>query len=61
MDQVKTAIDGFARDERGATVVEYGILAGILSVVLIAALPVIGTWVDGVLRIVGTAIASASD
>jgi pilus assembly protein Flp/PilA len=61
MDQLRTALHGFARDERGATVVEYGLLAGILSVALLASLPVIGTWVDGILRTVGTAIASASD
>jgi pilus assembly protein Flp/PilA len=34
--QMKDAILRFVRDERGATAIEYGIIAGLMAVVLIA-------------------------
>ena len=33
----------FAKDESGATAIEYGLIAGLISVVIIAALTAIGT------------------
>lgn len=33
---MKTAISNFLRDEEGATAIEYGIIAGLMAIVLIA-------------------------
>ena len=33
----------FARDENGATAIEYGLIAGLISLVIVAALQTLGT------------------
>ena len=38
--------DRFRRDERGAALVEYGILVGLIAVICIAAVVIIGTQVS---------------
>lgn len=36
-------ITRFAKDQSGATAIEYGLIAGLISVVIVAALKTIGT------------------
>ncbi len=38
--------DTFARDESGATAIEYGLIAGLISVVIISAVTTLGTNVS---------------
>ncbi len=40
---MKALLSKFAHDETGATAIEYGLIAGLISVVIIAALTSIGT------------------
>jgi len=39
----------FARDQRGATAIEYGLIAGLIAVVIITAVTSVGTTVSSVL------------
>ena len=40
---MKTLINRFVKDESGATAIEYGLIAGLVSVVIIAAVTTAGT------------------
>ena len=40
---MRTAIINFLRDESGATAIEYGLLAGLIGVVIIVAVKGVGT------------------
>jgi pilus assembly protein Flp/PilA len=51
----------FARDEDGATAIEYGLLAAILGIGLIAALSTLKTNLAGVFNTVGSAAANAAN
>ena len=44
---LRTALRGFVTNERGATMVEYGILVALISVVAILAIAALGTDVFG--------------
>lgn len=46
----------FIRDEEGATAVEYGLIVGLIAVLLVGALTLIGTDLDGMFDAVVTAI-----
>ena len=50
------AIKNFLRDEEGATAIEYGLLAGLISVVIITAVTLVGTNLDLVFDYIGTAL-----
>ncbi|WP_305988888.1 Flp family type IVb pilin [Roseibium sp. MMSF_3544] len=45
---MKTLINRFVKDESGATAIEYGLIAGLLSVVIIAAVSLAGTSLQNV-------------
>lgn len=47
MTRVVNSVKRFARDEDGATLVEYGLLVGLLSVVAIASIILVGKFVNG--------------
>lgn len=47
-------------EETGATAIEYGLIAGLISVVIIAALIVVGTNLDAIFDAIGTALAPAA-
>ena len=49
-------IKNFLRDEEGATAIEYGLLAGLISVVIIAAVTLVGKNLDLVFDYIGTAL-----
>lgn len=50
---------GFLRDESGATAVEYGLIAALVSVAGIAALTLMGTSLTNIFQTVGTLIEDA--
>jgi pilus assembly protein Flp/PilA len=49
-------IDRFRRDERGAALVEYGILVGLIAVLCIAAVAIVGTQVSAAFSFIGSAL-----
>ena len=49
----------FIRDEDGVTAIEYGLIAALIAVVIIAAVTLVGTNLDAVFDRVGTALATA--
>lgn len=44
---MNTLIKRFAKDESGATAIEYGLIAALIAVVIITALRTIGTNLNG--------------
>jgi pilus assembly protein Flp/PilA len=44
------------RDERGATAVEYGLMVGLIAVVIIGVVTVLGTKVSGLFNTVATSV-----
>jgi pilus assembly protein Flp/PilA len=49
----------FIRDESGATSIEYGLIAALISVMCIAAMTVAGQLLPGVYNNIGNALAGA--
>jgi pilus assembly protein Flp/PilA len=49
-------IDRLCRDERGAALVEYGILVGLIAVLCIAAISIVGTQVSSWFSFVGSSL-----
>lgn len=54
---MKTLMQNFAKDESGATAIEYGLIAALVSVIIIAALTTLGTNLSDVFNTVAQAIA----
>lgn len=48
----------FAKDESGATAIEYGLIAALIAVVIIGALSTIGTNLNSSFTRIGTSLAS---
>jgi pilus assembly protein Flp/PilA len=48
------------RDESGATAIEYGLIAALISVVIITAVTLVGTRLSAVFNSIATALAVAS-
>ena len=48
----------FLRDESGATAIEYGLIAALISVVIIVAVQTVGTNLQTTFTTVGTALAT---
>ena len=44
----------FARDEEGVTAIEYGLIAGLIAIVIIGAVTTIGTELNTVFTTIGT-------
>jgi pilus assembly protein Flp/PilA len=62
MAGVGSMIAGFSADEAGATAIEYGMIAALIAVVLIAAIIVLGGEVTGLFNfVVDTAGAAMAD
>lgn len=49
----------FAKDESGATAIEYGLIAGFVSIAIITALGVIGPQLTRIFTAVGVALTGA--
>jgi pilus assembly protein Flp/PilA len=58
---MKNLITRFQNDESGATAIEYGLIAGLVSVVIIAALTIVGTKLDLVFDYIGTSLSGIAD
>jgi pilus assembly protein Flp/PilA len=53
---MRKLLNMFVRDEKGATAIEYGLIAALISVPMIVALPDIGTAVKNAFEGVKTAV-----
>jgi pilus assembly protein Flp/PilA len=53
---MKNLLVRFVRDESGATAIEYGLIAGLIAVVIIAAVTLVGTDVEAVFTSISDAI-----
>jgi pilus assembly protein Flp/PilA len=53
---MKTLLSRFAHDESGATAIEYGLIAGLISVVIITAVTLVGTRLSAKFNAVATAL-----
>src|ERR1700686_1893623 len=53
-------LDKLLRDESGATAIEYGLIAALISVVIIAAVTAVGTQLSGVFNSIATGLGTAS-
>ena len=47
------------KDENGATAIEYGLIAGLMSVVIITAVTLVGSKLEGVFNYIGTTLDGA--
>ena len=56
LTSLRTAVVRFARDEDGATLVEYALLIALIAVVCIGAVTLIGTHVNSKLNSAATAL-----
>ncbi|MDX0558760.1 Flp family type IVb pilin [Sinorhizobium medicae] len=53
---MKNLLVRFARNESGATAIEYGLIAGLISVVIIAVIATVGTGLTTRFTAIGTAL-----
>jgi pilus assembly protein Flp/PilA len=44
------------KDENGATAIEYGLIAGLISVVIISAITMVGSTLEGVFYYIGSTL-----
>jgi pilus assembly protein Flp/PilA len=54
---MKTLFTRFAKDESGATAIEYGLIAALISVVIITAVTTVGTNLQATFNTVATKLA----
>jgi pilus assembly protein Flp/PilA len=54
------AIQKFIRDDDGVTAIEYGLIAALIAVVIIAAVTIIGTQLRTTFTKIGTALSTAN-
>ena len=57
--QMKALFTRLTKDESGVTAIEYGLIAGLISVVIIVAVTTIGTSLNGLFQTIATALAGA--
>ena len=55
---MKYLLSKFVKDESGATAIEYGLIAGLVSVVIVTALILLGPKLTGVFTSITTALPS---
>ena len=46
------------KDESGATAIEYGLIAGLISVIIITAVTLVGTRLEAVFNYIGTTLST---
>ena len=54
---MQNLISRFAKDEDGATAIEYGLIAGLIAVVIIGGLTVLGNNIEAAFQEIATRIA----
>ena len=52
-------LNRFAKDESGATAIEYGLIAALIAVVIISALRTIGTNLNTAFTTIGTSLVTS--
>jgi len=57
--QMKALFTRLTKDESGVTAIEYGLIAGLISIVILVALTAIGTNLQGLFQTIATALAGA--
>lgn len=57
MSKCTQLVRRFWKDEEGATLVEYGLLVGLLSIVAVASIVLVGRYVNGAFKQVETEMA----
>jgi pilus assembly protein Flp/PilA len=55
-----TSIERFLKDESGATAIEYGLIAGLISVVIAASVTTIGTDLGKIFTSIATKLTDAA-
>jgi pilus assembly protein Flp/PilA len=58
---MKTLFNRFVKDESGATAIEYGLIAALLAVAIIASLNLVSTELQGVFGRVSTELTTAKN
>jgi pilus assembly protein Flp/PilA len=53
---MKTILHYFLRDESGSTIIEYGLVGALISIVIVGAVSLMGTILSGIYTAVGTAL-----
>jgi pilus assembly protein Flp/PilA len=56
MKTLKNAVARFVREEEGVTAIEYGLIAGLIAVVIIGAVTTLGTKLNTVFTNIGNAL-----
>ncbi|NOV22954.1 Flp family type IVb pilin [Cupriavidus necator] len=57
MNQLVTRLQAFHRDEDGVTAIEYGLIAALIAVVIIATVQTVGTNLTAVFSFIGAELA----
>ncbi|MEM9169528.1 MAG: Flp family type IVb pilin [Pseudomonadota bacterium] len=57
---MKALVSKFLKDEEGATAIEYGLIAALIAVVVIAAIRTVGTNLSSTFQAIGTNLAPAT-
>ena len=57
---MKTKLIKFLRDEDGVTAIEYGLIAGLVAIAIIAGATAIGTDLKGIFNAIGTKLGLVS-
>lgn len=60
MKNLTTAVAQFLNDESGATAIEYGLIAGLISVVIAASVTTIGTDLKTIFASIATKLTAAA-
>ena len=58
MTSITSIVRNFLADEQGATAIEYGLLAGLIAVVIIVAVTTIGTNLKAIFKMVADCLAT---
>ncbi|WP_011298788.1 Flp family type IVb pilin [Cupriavidus necator] len=60
MQKLTTMLKQFIRDEEGVTAIEYGLIAALIAVVIIASVAIVGTQLNSTFSKIGTSLTSAN-
>ncbi|MBB3008573.1 Flp family type IVb pilin [Cupriavidus alkaliphilus] len=60
MQALTTMFQQFMRDEEGVTAIEYGLIAALIAIVIIASVQIVGTQLNSVFSKIGSALTSAN-
>ncbi|CAG9172034.1 Flp family type IVb pilin [Cupriavidus pinatubonensis] len=60
MQNLTTMLKQFIRDEEGVTAIEYGLIAALIAVVIIASVAIVGTQLNSTFSKIGSSLTSAN-